>query len=203
MIGLGLIVALSQVGVNVTALLTGLGIAGFIVGFALQDALGNFASGAMILLYRPFDVGDVIEAGGVYGRVDGMSLVSTTILTFDNQTMVVPNSRIWGGVIRNVTAQDIRRVDLEFGFSHQVDVTRAEEILASILRDHPQVLQDPEPIVKVHKLTDITTRIVVRPWVERENYWDVYWDVTREAKIRLEHESIPLGVPAQAISVSS
>ena len=138
-LALGVFIALAQVGVDVTALLAGLGIVGFIVGFALQTTLGNFASGAMILLYRPFDVGDVIEAGGVFGTVDGMSLVSTTILTFDNQTMVVPNSKIWGDVIRNVMARDIRRVDLEFGFSHAVDVARAEKVLASILSEHPQI----------------------------------------------------------------
>jgi small conductance mechanosensitive channel len=197
---LGFFIALSQVGVNVTALLAGLGIAGFIVGFSLQNTLANFASGAMILLYRPFDVGDVIEAGGVYGKVDGMSLVTTTILTFDNQTLVVPNSKIWGDVIRNVTAQDIRRVDLEFAFSHALDVARTEEVLASIL-EHPKVLEDPEPLVKVHKLTDFTTRIVVRPWVKREDYWEVYWDLTREAKLRLDREGIPLGLAPHAVQL--
>ena len=198
---LGFFVALAQVGVNVAALLAGLGIIGFIVGFALQNTLGNFASGAMILLYRPFDVGDVIEAGGVFGTVDGMSLVSTTILTFDNQTLVVPNSKIWGDVIRNVTAQDIRRVDLEFGFSHALDVVRAEEVLASILSEHPKVLEEPAPLVKVHKLTDLTTRIVVRPWVKREDYWEVYWDLTREAKVRLDREGIPVGLPRLAVQL--
>jgi small conductance mechanosensitive channel len=199
-VALGFFIALSQVGVNVTALLAGLGIAGFIVGFSLQNTLANFASGAMILLYRPFDVGDVIEAGGVYGKVDGMSLVTTTILTFDNQTLVVPNSKIWGDVIRNVTAQDIRRVDLEFAFSHALDVARTEEVLASIL-EHPKVLEDPEPLVKVHKLTDFTTRIVVRPWVKREDYWEVYWDLTREAKLRLDREGIPLGLAPHAVQL--
>jgi small conductance mechanosensitive channel len=200
-LGLGIFVALSQIGINVTALLAGLGIAGFIIGFALQNTLGNFASGAMILMYHPFDVGDVIEAAGVYGTVHGMSLVSTTILTFDNQTLVVPNSKIWGDVIRNVTAQDVRRVDLEFGLSHAVDVTRAEEILGSMLREHPKVLEDPAPMVKVHKLTDSATQFVVRPWVKREDYWEVYWDLTREAKLRLDREKIPLGVPRREVQL--
>jgi small conductance mechanosensitive channel len=200
-LGLGFFVALSQVGVNVTALLTGLGIAGFIVGFALQDTLGNFAAGAMILMYRPFDVGDVIEAAGVYGKVHGMSLVSTVILTFDNQTLVVPNNKIWGDVIRNVTAQDIRRVDLEFGLAHSVDVVRAEEVLRSLVRDHPKVLEEPEPLIKVHKLTDSVTQFVVRPWARREDYWDVYWDLTREAKLRLDREKIPLGIPRHEVQL--
>jgi small conductance mechanosensitive channel len=200
---LGIFVALSQVGVNVTALIAGLGIVGFIVGFALQDTLGNFASGAMILTYRPFDVGDVIEAGGVYGKVHGMSLVSTTILTFDNQTLVVPNSKIWGDVIRNVTAQHIRRVDLEFGLSHEVDVARAEEVLAAIVSEHPQVLDEPEPLIKVDKLTDSATQFVVRPWVRREDYWQVYWDLTRAVKLRLDREKIPLGVPRHDVRLHS
>jgi small conductance mechanosensitive channel len=200
-VGVGLIVALSQVGVNVTALLTGLGIVGFIVGFALQNTLGNFASGAMILFYRPFDVGDVIDAGGVYGKVDGMSLVSTTILTFDNQTMVVPNSKIWEDVIRNVTAQDVRRVDLEFGFSHALDVARLEEVLNEIVKQHPKVLDEPESLIKVHKLTDLTTRIVVRPWVRRDDYWEVYWDLTREVKVRLAAEGLPVGLAPRAIEL--
>jgi small conductance mechanosensitive channel len=104
-------------------------------------------------------------------------------------------------VIRNVTAQDIRRVDLEFGFSHALDVARAEEVLSSILGDHPKVLEDPEPLVKVHKLTDLTTRIVVRPWVKREDYWDVYWDLTREAKLRLDREGLPVGLPRVAVQL--
>jgi small conductance mechanosensitive channel len=199
--GLGLFVALSQVGVDVTALLAGLGIVGFIVGFALQSTLGNFASGAMILMYQPFDVGDVIEAAGVYGKVHGMNLVSTTILTFDNQTLVVPNSKIWGDVIRNVTAQDIRRVDLEFGLAHSVDVARAEEVLRSLVRDHPKVLEEPEPLIKVHKLTDSVTQFIVRPWTLREDYWDVYWDLLREAKLRLDREKIPLGIPRHEVQL--
>ena len=104
-------------------------------------------------------------------------------------------------MIRNVTARDIRRVDLEFGFSHTLDVVRAEAVLASILSEHPKVLEDPEPLVKVHKVTDLTTRIVVRPWVKREDYWDVYWDLTREAKLQLDREGLPLGLPAQALQL--
>ena len=197
----GVLVALTEVGVNVTALLAGLGIVGFIVGFALQDTLGNFASGTMILIYRPFDVGDVIEAAGVYGKVHDMNLVSTTILTFDNQSLVIPNSKIWGDVIRNVTAQKIRRVDLEFALAHSVDVERAEEVLGSLLRDHPKVLEDPEPVVNVHKLTEYATEFIVRPWVNREDYWPVYWELMREAKLRLDREQLPLGIPRHDVQL--
>lgn len=112
---LGILIALSQLGIQLGPLLAGLGVAGFIIGFALQDTLSNFASGMMILIYRPFDVGDMVEAGGVMGKVSEMSLVSTTVLTVDNQKLVVPNNKIWGDVIRNVTAQDKRRIDMSFG----------------------------------------------------------------------------------------
>lgn len=200
-IGIGFFVALSQLGVNVTALLTGLGIAGFIVGFALQDTLGNFASGAMILMYRPYDVGDVIEAGGVSGKVDSMNLVSTTILTFDNQTLIVPNSRIWGDVIRNMTSQKIRRVDLSFGLAHDTDLERAEELFASVLRDHAHVLEEPAPAIKVHELSDSAIEFIVRPWVRTEHYWETYWGLNREIKLRLDHEGIQLGVPRRDVRV--
>ena len=141
---LGLLVALSQLGFEIAPLLAGLGVAGFIVGFALQDTLGNFASGMMILIYRPYDVGDLIEAAGAFGKVSHMSLVCTTILTVDNQTLVVPNTKIWGDVIKNVTAQGVRRVDMVFGISYSDDIPHAEEVLMAILKEHEKVLDNPE-----------------------------------------------------------
>ncbi|MBW2448094.1 MAG: mechanosensitive ion channel [Deltaproteobacteria bacterium] len=200
---IGFFVALSQVGVNVTALLTGLGIAGFIVGFALQDTLGNFASGAMILAYRPFDVGDTIEAGGISGKVHNMNLVSTTILTFDNQTLVVPNSKIWGDVIRNVTAQQIRRVDLEFHLAHDVDVVQAESLFGEICSGHPEILDDPAPAIHIHKVTPAAVVFIVRPWVKTQDYWPTYWGLTREAKLRLAAEGIAMGAEPHTVRLES
>ena len=192
---IGFFIALSQVGVNVTALLAGLGIAGFIVGFALQETLGNFASGAMILMYRPFDVGDVIEASGVLGTVDHMNMVSTRILTFDNQTMIVPNRKLWSDVIRNVTAQKIRRVDLRFPLAHDVDVARAEELFAAMCREYPTVLKEPAPAVRVHEVTESAVLFVVRPWVKTADYWQTYWDLNREAMIRFARAGMRMGAP--------
>jgi small conductance mechanosensitive channel len=187
---IGLLVALSMMGVAIGPLLAGLGIAGFIVGFALQDTLSNFAAGVMILTYRPFDLDDFIEAGGVQGKVGDMSLVSTTILTFDNQTLIVPNSKIWGDVIKNITHQSQRRVDMVFRISFADDVDRAEETLRGILVDHPKVLEDPASIVKLHELGEYAVEFIVRPWVNTADYWDVYWDVTREVKRRFDAEGI-------------
>jgi small conductance mechanosensitive channel len=193
---LGLLVALSQLGVQVGPLLAGLGIAGFIVGFALQETLANFAAGVMILAYQPYDVGDVIDcSGGVFGKVSHMNLVSTTILTFDNQTKVVPNGKIWGDVITNVTAQQTRRVDLVFGISYTDDIPHAEEVMWSVIKEHPKVIADPEPVVKLHELGDSSVNFVVRPWCAREDYWDVYWDVTREVKMRFDREGISIPFP--------
>ena len=190
--GVGFFIALSQIGVNVTALLAGLGIVGFIIGFALQETLGNFAAGAMILFYNPFDVGDVIEAAGVTGTVDHMNLVSTTILTFDNQTLIVPNSRIWGNVIRNATALDRRRVDLSFPLALDVDVEQAEALFESICRAHPAVLEEPALAIKVQEITGAGVLFVVRPWVLTRDYWPTYWDLNREAQVQLAKAGIEI-----------
>jgi small conductance mechanosensitive channel len=196
---LGLLVALSQLGFEIAPLLAGLGVAGFIVGFALQDTLGNFASGMMILMYRPYDVGDLIEAGGAFGKVSDMSLVCTTILTIDNQTLVVPNTKIWGDVIKNVTAQRVRRVDMVFGISYSDDIPHAEKVLESILEEHERVLKEPEPVVKLHTLGESSVDFIVRPWVNTADYWDVYWDVTREVKMRFDKEGIAIPFPQRDV----
>jgi small conductance mechanosensitive channel len=196
---LGLLMALSQVGVSLTPLLAGLGVAGFIIGFALQDTLGNFASGVMILMYRPYDIGDNVEVAGIFGEVHKMNLVSTTIHTFDNQTLIIPNNKIWGDVIKNVTAQSERRVDMTFSISYGDDVPHAEEVLWAILDEHEKILSKPEPKVKLHTLGEYSVDFIVRPWVRTEDYWDVYWDITREVKMRFERESISIPFPQRDV----
>jgi small conductance mechanosensitive channel len=192
---LGVLIALAQVGISLGPLLAGLGVAGFIIGFALQDTLSNFAAGMLILIYRPFDVDDFVEVGGVSGMVNHMSLVNTTILTFDNQTLVVPNSKIWGDVIKNVTAQTIRRVDMVFGISYTDDIPKTERILQEILDSQEAVLDDPEPIVRVHELGDSSVNFIVRPWVETGDYFETYWAITRAVKMRFDEEGISIPFP--------
>ena len=196
---LGLLFGLAQLGVSVGPLLTGLGIAGFIVGFALQDSLGNFASGVLILLYRPYDVGDFIETNGVLGKVSRMSLVNTTVLTIDNQTLVLPNSKIWGDVIKNVTAQRQRRVDMVFSIGYADDIDRAEKVLSEVIQSHAKVLDDPAPVVRLHTLNESSVDFVVRPWVKTEDYWDVYWDITRAVKIRFDENDISIPFPQRDV----
>jgi small conductance mechanosensitive channel len=195
----GVLVALSQVGISLGPALAGLGVAGFILGFALQDTLGNFAAGAMILIYRPYDVDDFVEVAGTAGLVKKMNLVSTTIITFDNQTLIIPNSKIWGDVIKNVTAQNTRRVDLEFGISYGDDIEKAERVLREIVAAHTKVLADPEPNIRVHKLGDSSVNFVVRPWTNTADYWDVYWDITREVKLRFDREGISIPFPQRDV----
>ena len=198
---LGFIIAIAQLGIEVAPLLAGLGIAGFIIGFALQDTLSNFASGMMILAYQPFDVGDVIEAGGVTGKVDKMNLVSTMVLTFDNQLLIVPNKSVWGGVIRNVTHQDKRRVDMTFGIGYSDDIPKAEKVLGEIVASHAKVLKDPKPVVRLHQLGDSSVNFVVRPWSKTEDYWEVYWDVTRAVKQRFDEEGISIPFPQRDVHI--
>jgi small conductance mechanosensitive channel len=196
---LGVLIALSQIGISLGPLLAGLGIAGFVIGFALQDTLSNFASGLMILFYRPFDVGDTVEAGGVFGKVNHMSLVNTTFLTFDNQTIILPNNLVWAGVIKNVTAQKKRRVDLVFGVGYADDVPKVEQVLQEIVAGHEKILDDPEPLIKLHELGDSSVNFVVRPWVESDDYWDVYWDLLRTVKIRFDEEGISIPFPQRDV----
>ena len=196
---IGFLMALSQIGISLGPMLAGLGVAGFVVGFALQDTLGNFAAGGMILIYRPYDVDDYVEVAGASGFVKKMSLVSTTITTFDNQTLVVPNSKIWGDVIKNVTAQKVRRVDLVFGIGYGDDVEQAERVLNDILSSHEMVLDKPEANVRVNELGDSSVNFVVRPWVRTEDYWDVYWDITREVKLRFDREGISIPFPQRDV----
>jgi small conductance mechanosensitive channel len=198
---IGLIIAIAQLGIEVGPLLAGLGIAGFVVGFALQDTLSNFASGLMILVYRPYDVGDAIEAGGVIGAVNRMNLVSTMIMTFDNQLLVVPNNKIWGDVIRNITHQETRRIDMTFSIAYSDDIAKAEQVLTEIVTTHEKVLEDPAPMIRLHELGDSSMNFVVRPWSKTGDYWDVYWDVTRQVKHRFDAEGISIPFPQRDVHV--
>jgi len=198
----GIIAVLRQLGLQLGPMLAGLGIAGFVLGFALQDTLANFAAGAMILIYHPYDIGDIIEAAGAMGAVKKMSLVSTTILTFDNQTLVVPNKKMWGDVIRNITAQDKRRVDLLFSAGYENDVASVEKLLKEIVDGNGRVLREPAPLIKLHQLAESSINYVVRVWTRQEDYWDVYWDITRAVKLRFDEAGIKIPYPQRELHVS-
>lgn len=197
----GLVVAIGQLGVETGPLLAAVGAAGFVIGFALQDTLGNFAAGVMILLYRPYDVGDVVTAGGETGKVEAMTLVSTTLVTPDNRVIIVPNGSIWGGTITNVTDRDIRRVDLVCGCGYDDDFEKAAKILREILESHPLVLQDPAPAVVMGALADSSVNFNVRPWAKTADYWTVFSEVQEEVKRRFDAEGIGIPFPQMDVHV--
>jgi len=196
---IGFLMALSALGVNMAPMLAAIGAAGLVLGLALQGTLGNLASGLMIMVFRPFDVDDIVDTAGAYGRVMGMTLMTTTIRTMDNRTVHVPNSMVWGDVITNVTANEMRRVDMVFGISYGSDFARAREVLLEILTSHDKVLEDPEPNVRVHELADSSVNLITRPWVKTTDYWDVFWDVTETVKRRFDHEGIQIPFPQRDV----
>ena len=196
---IGIIMALSALEVSVGPLLAVVGAAGFAIAFALQDSLSNFASGLMILFFRPFDVGHFIEAGGVTGKVDSLNLVSTTIKTFDNRVMVVPNNKVWQDVITNSSAVETRRVDMEFGIGYDDDIDKAQTILEEIVTAHPKVLEKPAPKICVNALGASSVDFIVRPWTKRADRLSVYWDISREVKKRFDKEGISIPYPQRDI----
>lgn len=201
LIFIGVLIGLSALEVNVTPVLAVIGATGFIVAFALQDTLSNFASGLMILFYRPFDVGDWVDVSGQIGKVRSMTLVTTTIMTPDNKLMIVPNNSIWGNIITNVTGSSERRVDLEFGIGYDADLDRAREVLEDIMTAHELVLDEPAAVVHVHELADSSVNFICRPWVKTDDYWTVYWDITREVKLRFDAEGISIPFPQRDMHI--
>ena len=195
----GIVVALSMLEVNIGAFLAAIGAAGFVIGFALQGTLSNFASGLMILLYRPYDIGDFVSVADASGTVTAMTLVSTTVKTPDNKVVVVPNSSIWGGTITNNSGSDTRRVDLVFGIGYEDDMQKAQGILEDVVKKHDLVLADPAPVIKVHELADSSVNFIVRPWSKTGDYWDVYWDLTRKVKERFDAEGVSIPFPQRDV----
>ena len=198
---IGIIVGLGALEVNIGPLLAVIGAVGFVVALALQNSLGNFASGILILLYRPFDVDDVIEAGGVSGKVESMNLLSTHIKTFDNKSMIIPNNSVWGGVITNATGTDKRRVDMVFGTGYDDSIPDALRVLEEIVSGHERVLKDPLPTIRLHELGESSVNFICRPWVRPADYWTVYWDITRAVKERFDAEGISIPYPQRDIHV--
>jgi small conductance mechanosensitive channel len=198
-LAVGTIVALAALEVNISPLLALIGGAAFVVGLALQGTLSNFAQGLIILAYQPFDVGDVIDAGGVSGVVESMNMLSTTIRTFDNKIVIVPNGKIGGDTITNATASDTRRVDLTFGIGYADDIDKAEAVLTKLVTEHPLVLADPAPVIKLNELADSSVNFVVRPWTKTGDYWTVYWDLTKGVKQAFDREGISIPFPQRDV----
>ncbi|HRV81039.1 MAG: mechanosensitive ion channel [Planctomycetes bacterium] len=196
---IGVLIALSTLGINMTPLVAAIGAAGLVIGLALQGTLGNLASGLMIMIYRPFDTGDFVSMSGVSGVVHGMTLMTTEVRTADNQTIHVPNNKIWGDVVTNVTANSTRRVDLTFGISYDDDIDKAKAILLKVAKEHPSVLKDPEPNIRLHQLADSSVNLILRPWANTSDYWVVYWELTEAVKKAFDREGITIPYPQRDV----
>ena len=195
----GLLVALAQVGVSVAPMIAGLGVVGFIVGFALQDTLSNFASGAMILAYRPFDTGDFISAGDAEGTVLKMNLVTTTIVTIENKILIIPNSKIWGGVIMNVTGQKLRRTDMIYRVSYADDVDLVQGILEELIDADERWLDDPEPMVRLKQYSESSIDFMVRAYARTDEFWEAVWALNKSVKKRFDAEGITIPFPQRDV----
>ena len=193
------VAAISKVGVETTSFVAILGAAGFAVGFALQGSLSNFAAGVMLLIFRPFRVGDLIEAGGAMGTVQEISIFTTILNTLDNRRVIVSNSSITDGNIINYSTNDTRRVDMTFGIGYGDDIPKAMEVLTRVVKSHPKVLAEPEPDVAVCELGDSSVNFVVRPWCRPDDYWTVYFDIHRMVKMELDAEGISIPFPQRDV----
>jgi small conductance mechanosensitive channel len=198
--GILIIVLLGNLGVNVSGLIAGLGIMGFIVGFALKDVLGNLASGVFIIFHKPFRVGDWINVGGVVGGVERVGIAACVLKSPDNVKITIPNSKIWGDVIQNYTGNPTRKIfNLEVGISYDSNIDKAIKIIHKILKNDKRVLKDPEPQVVTKSLGDNSVNIAVRPGVKKEDYWGLYFDLVKTIKQEFDKNGISIPFPQRDV----
>jgi small conductance mechanosensitive channel len=196
-----ILAALDTLGLPITSLVAVVGAAGLAVGLALKDSLGNFASGVMLVTFRPFSQGDVVEVAGVTGKVDEVRIFSTILTTPDNKQITIPNGLVYSDAITNYTAKDVRRVDLVFGVGYDDDLKKAREVLTRICAEHPLVLDDPATNVFVMNLGDSSVDFAVRPWAKTADYWTVWGDLLETGKVELEAAGCSIPVPQRDVHV--
>ena len=198
-----LMVVLQRLGVNIAPLIAGLGVTGFILGFAFQESLGNLAAGMMVAIIQPFKVGDYVSVGGMEGSVVELNMMATTLATGDNKKVVVPNKVVWGTAITNYTATDKRRVDLGIGIAYGMDIAKAKRIALDVLCAHPLVLKDPAPQVEVLTLGDSAVNLVLRPWSKPKDYWTVYFEAIQAVKEAYDKNGIEIPFPQLEVRMKS
>ncbi|MBW2250142.1 MAG: mechanosensitive ion channel [Deltaproteobacteria bacterium] len=194
-----LIAAAGQLGINTTSFLTIVGAAGLAVGLALKDSLSNFASGIMLIMFRPFKVGDYVTAGGQSGTVESIAIFNTVLKTPDNQIVIVPNSSITADVITNVNAKPTRRIDLVVGIGYDDNISEAKSVLEDLIKADNRILSDPAPTIAVSELADSSVNFVVRPWVKTEDYWAVRLDLIEKIKLTFDEKGISFPYPQQDV----
>ncbi len=190
-----IIAALGQLGVDTTSVMAIFATAGLAVGLALKDSLGNLASGVMLVLFKPFKLGDFIEAGGVTGVVESIRIFSTLLKTADNREITVPNGQIYGGTIVNFSARDTRRIDLIFGIGYDDDIRQAKQLIEEVMAADERILKDPAAVVMVAELADSSVNLAVRPWVATADYWGVRAALLENIKITFDEAGISIPYP--------
>jgi small conductance mechanosensitive channel len=191
--------ALAKFGIQTASFVAILGAAGFAVGFALQGSLGNFASGVLILVFRPFRIGDFIDAAGVTGTVKDIHLFTTLLATPDNVQIIVPNGKLYGDIIKNYSANDTRRVDMVIGIGYGSSMKKAAELMEGLIKADERILTDPAPTIAVAELADSSVNFIVRPWVKKEDYWTVKFDLTEKIKETFDANDIEIPFPQHSI----
>jgi small conductance mechanosensitive channel len=196
-----IIAAINALGVQTASLIALLGAAGLAVGLALQGSLANFAAGVLIVLFRPYKVGDWIEGGGVSGSVEEVQILTTVLKTGDNKRVIIPNSQIMGTTITNYSANDTRRVDLVVGVSYSDDLDKVRKELQDLVNADERILKDPAVTIAVSELADSSVNFVLRPWVNTADYWAVYFDLTERVKKRFDEVGISIPFPQRDVHV--
>jgi small conductance mechanosensitive channel len=197
------IAALGQLGIQTTSFIAILGAAGLAIGLALQGSLANFAAGFLMIIFRPFKVGDFIEGAGVAGVVEEIQIFTTTLKTGDNKIIIIPNAKLAGDNITNYSAQDTRRVDMTVGVSYDADLSTVKSVLLDIISKEGRILPDPAPMVAVAELADSSVNLVVRVWTKTGDYWGVKFDMTETIKNRFEAETIGIPYPQRDVHIVS
>lgn len=193
------IAALGQLGIQTTSFIAVIGAAGLAVGLALQGSLSNFAAGFLLIIFRPFKVGDLIEGAGVFGVVEAIHIFTTQLKTADNKTVIVPNAKLTDDNIVNWTVKGTRRVDMVFGIGYSDDIDKARSLIIEVMGQDDRILKDPGPQVAVSELADSSVNFVIRPWVKVEDYWGVYFDLTEKIKKTFDANDISIPFPQRDV----
>lgn len=193
--GIAIIIILGQFGIDIGPLIAGLGVTGFILGFAFQETIGNMLSGVMISLNKPFGIGEYVDIGGVSGTIKDMDMISITLHTPDNKKIVMANKVVWGKPITNFSALDTRRIDMIFGISYGSDIKQAKDIIKQEFAKLPEILSEPEPIIEVFSLGDSSVNFAVRPWVNKKDYWKIFYALNQMIKYAFDEAGIEIPFP--------
>ncbi|MGD0573130.1 MAG: mechanosensitive ion channel domain-containing protein [Sedimentisphaerales bacterium] len=198
-----IIAALDQIGIKLTAAIAVLGAAALAVAFALQGSLSNFAAGILMVIFKPFKIGDYVTVAGIQGTVREIQILNTVLDSLDNVRIIIPNAQITGSTISNYTTNATRRIDLTVGISYGDDIKKAKQVIEGVLAADARILKTPAPTVAVSELADSSVKFVVRPWVKSADYWDVYFDTTAKLKTTLENNGITMPFPQREISIKN